>query len=960
MSAVAQGATTVPDAPASASLTAQSGSALQLGWTPPASDGGAKVTSYKVEWDADPGQQEVQSFTTATATGPNEVMTITTSAADVDEVQTIVTSAKPVREIQTIQTTANTFSTLGNTFTVKLDTTATGGSVQTSGVIAHNSAATGGTDRSELKNILEAMSNVDPGVDVSVTPAPDSEGGFTWSVTFPASMGDVPQLTLGTNSLTGSGAAVTIATPTQGNILRGSFRLTYGTSTTKDIAYNALDVDVKAALEALPNIATVNVARSSSAPTWDQRAYTWVVTFTSDVNSGMLSVLTPTFAGTLLGEDARVDVTRDAATGNQLGGTFTVSVDHTAAGGATQTSGAIKFDASPGAMKLALEAIGTNVGTVAVTRVGPDPELGYSWKVSFLSKQGNVCGPNSALVCTTDTTLLTEAATGTKAANIFVNRPGTVKEVQSIKVTSSGGNIPATTYFRLGFHNHLGYDWTEQIAANPAGGCMSTQREVQTITTSTTNIVSSQTTFRLTFEKKKTGLIYANPSDGDCTPVAASVKTELEKLAGVGTVTAAATTDETNKHSTKICVISVTFDSLSGNRDEMTVTVGNDGPDTSATYGGDTVAIATTADGAVDAIKSALEKLTQVGTVTVEGTVGANQDCTWLVTFDTNAGSLLPMTVSAGASAIGGTAIAKPGVAGGSSSISTSATVTILSTAGDPGVVKGTCHDGTCAVAGYLGGHFTLAYKGQVTGYMEWKSTAADVKAALEALSTVGTVDVVRTANADENQGYTWTVTFKTNLGDLDAIVVDYRALTGTVATASVAEVRKGVFPPFNSKDPAHGLALGSTTVTNLAELRLVASALKQGIPYYFRVSANNAVGTGLPMISSPPFVAPMPQPPSAPQDVTLSVVDGSALRVTTRAPLLDGGKAIDKYMVEYATSKLQDEVQSIKLTVPVTSEVQTITSDCTPTYEVQTIETGLGLGCGCTDGSHGPHHVGR
>ena len=284
---------------------------------------------------------------------------------------------------------------------------------------------------------------------------------------------------------------------------------------------------------------------------------------------------------------------------------------------------------------------------------------------------------------------------------------------------------------------------------------------------------------------------------------------------------------------------------------------------------------------------------------------GAKEECKWTVIFDTNAGVLMPMTITTGSSTVGGAAIATPGTAGSSTPAATvhgtgSTTMAVLAGAANAaaGAIVGTCHGATCAIPGYLGGHFTVAYKGQITGYLRFDSTAAAIKAALEALSTVGTVDVARTVAADENLGFTWTVTFRTNLGDLEPLVVDYRALTGTVATASVQEVKKGVFPPFNSKDPAHGLALGSKTVTNLQDLSLVASSLKQGIPYYFRVSASNAVGTGLPMVSVPPFVAPMPQPPSAPQDVRLAVVDGKSLRVTTRAPLLDGGKAVDKYMV--------------------------------------------------------------
>ena len=87
----------------------------------------------QVEWDSDPGNQEIQTITTSTFTGPNEIISITTSAADVDEVQEIRTTADHIREEQLITTSCDPYNTLSGTFTIKLDTTATGGSVQTSG-----------------------------------------------------------------------------------------------------------------------------------------------------------------------------------------------------------------------------------------------------------------------------------------------------------------------------------------------------------------------------------------------------------------------------------------------------------------------------------------------------------------------------------------------------------------------------------------------------------------------------------------------------------------------------------------------------------------------------------------------------------------------------------------------------------------------------------------------------------
>jgi len=282
-------------------MNAISDSEIQVDFAPPSSDGGSHVTSYKVEWDTDPGNQEIQTITTSTFTGPNEIISISTSAADVDEVQEIRTTADHVREEQLITTSCDPYNTLSGTFTIKLDTTATGGSVQTSGVIGYDSAAEDGSDRSSLQSILEAMTNVDQTdsdrVNVTRSDA-DSEFGYTWTITFPYSMGDVPQVTLGSNSLGGTGANVAFRTVTEGNIIRGSFRVTYSGATTIDLPYNSLDVDVKEALEALAPVETVDVVRTGPD---HQRGYVWTVTFTSDVNSGDLDIMTTEYADTLTG-----------------------------------------------------------------------------------------------------------------------------------------------------------------------------------------------------------------------------------------------------------------------------------------------------------------------------------------------------------------------------------------------------------------------------------------------------------------------------------------------------------------------------------------------------------------------------------------------------------------------------------------------------------------------------------
>jgi len=146
-----------------------------------------------------------------------------------------------------------------------------------------------------------------------------------------------------------------------------------------------------------------------------------------------------------------------------------------------------------------------------------------------------------------------------------------------------------------------------------------------------------------------------------------------------------------------------------------------------------------------------------------------------------------------------------------------------------------------------------------------------------------------------QHQGFTWSVTFLTELGDLPAVVVDGAALTGTAPLMRVFEHDAGIFPPFDSLDPTNGLPLGSTTLTHLDDLSATLSALEQGIPYYFRVAATNANGQGPSALASPAFAVPFPQSATSPTGVALSVVDGGSLAVSLSAPLRDGGEAVDR-----------------------------------------------------------------
>ena len=75
------------------------------------------------------------------------------------------------------------------------------------------------------------------------------------------------------DSTTPSTACVVLGTtytPVGGNQLAGTFTLTLRRHTTIPINFDAADTEVKAALEALPNLGTVIVNRTGPSP---QRAY---------------------------------------------------------------------------------------------------------------------------------------------------------------------------------------------------------------------------------------------------------------------------------------------------------------------------------------------------------------------------------------------------------------------------------------------------------------------------------------------------------------------------------------------------------------------------------------------------------------------------------------------------------------------------------------------------------------
>ena len=282
----------LPGPPTFASLEVVGSNALRTKWSAPLFDGGDPVTSYLVEWDKEAGIPETQagnqcawilSRSHLIRTLPqqrieirqnldtNEIQSIRTSAPDINEIQAITTTATPQPEVQSITVSpipGDVTVDESYAFAVSLDTISAGGSLQYSGQISAGAAADG--TRTSIAHMLENMPNfADRPVVERSTINPD--GGHTYYVTFPVSMGDVPEMEVFMADL-----PVTIATVQEGNELLGSFRLEFEDELTADIPFDASSAVLQSRLEELESVGAVSVSRSLAD---DQGGFTWHVEF---------------------------------------------------------------------------------------------------------------------------------------------------------------------------------------------------------------------------------------------------------------------------------------------------------------------------------------------------------------------------------------------------------------------------------------------------------------------------------------------------------------------------------------------------------------------------------------------------------------------------------------------------------------------------------------------------------
>ncbi|KAL3774885.1 hypothetical protein ACHAW5_007303 [Stephanodiscus triporus] len=895
----------VPGPPEWATLDVIGANTLRTTFAPPLWDGGSPISSYLIEWDKESGTPEVQRIVTSQNLNSNEIQKITTSARDINEIQVVKTSATAKAEVQAITVSPphgdlTIDSAYG--FAISMDTINVGGSLQYSGQISSNAAADG--SRSSIAQILENMANVHgrPTVERSVM---NPDGGHTYLVTFPTSMGNVPEMEVFMSDL-----PVSITTMQQGNELEGSFRLEFMGELTADIPFDASSFEMQSSLENLSTVDAVYVSRSTAD---DQIGFTWEIEFLSDSNGGNLPPIKVHGDGLRTsnpvgGANIELSTGRD---GSYISGSYTLAFRG-------DVTNLISYDADASTVKKELEAL-SSIAQINVERTQLDIVGGCTWTVSFLEDGSRLHrGDMPELVVES---FLTGTPGEIPSIVVTEERKGTIKEVQTITVDGGGDNVDPTSSFRLRF----GGEETGDILALPLGGntCLGSTKAKQIITTSTVDTsgvggddsVSHLTNFALLYEGYITSSILANGAS--CEDNSSFIAQELMKLPPLYEVSVSGSDTGVGDEG---CSWIVTFLSVMGSPELMTVIASNGdisaGPSHSVTVGDahsiirDTVEISQPEgyEGDVNLIQSELSKLSTIGIVTVSPASSVPDDfgqCTWEITFESKAGNVPSLEVARG----------------GTSLFSTEAELN----SGNRVIVTDDTVRGTSEP---VSGDFRLDFDGELTGYMPHDASPDLVKSSLDALPNIGEVSVTR-IGPDVNGCYTWDVTFISDLGPQPRLIVDDLDMTGTVAFMSVSKAIAGALPPFDGPD------YGSTLVSG-TELSALIAKLKQGIPYYVRISASNEIGTSPAIMPYPPVEVPIPLPPSPPSAVRLEPKDGATLALTIDAHFHDGGKDVTSYRVDYSTRPFMQERQRISLTCSPQPTIQSVTTSATDVNEVQ------------------------
>jgi hypothetical protein len=128
-----------------------------------------------------------------------------------------------------------------------------------------------------------------------------------------------------------------------------------------------------------------------------------------------------------------------------------------------------------------------------------------------------------------------------------------------------------------------------------------------------------------------------------------------------------------------------------------------------------------------------------------------------------------------------------------------------------------------------LGGVWSLSMDSEQTNPLPYDATAAEVKAELELLSTVGTVTVTRSTDITPEGGSVYTVTFidTSNPGDVQPLQASFEDLTGDGAAVLVRELVKG------SESSGTSVKLSFEAPLNCATAQVVLGQCGDAVDFY-------------------------------------------------------------------------------------------------------------------------------
>ena len=358
-SVVSETPTSQPGPPEHVSVAVSNADSLDISWKAPQSFGGEPLSSFSVQWYAEPPVRPVQTVSVSASSGVPDVQHIQT-LADADDIQGAFrvvmgnstsediphdASAAQVKQallrmpsVNAVEVSrAPSWIRIPGTFRLEQGessvTVSDGGTAAllplqlTPGTDLRVGTAEQFTEPADLPAFRVCSSCgapttagftlADARLSGSSTAA-TWEGetfeyyvlykpghGYVWSVTFSETghVGRQERLVAepGTGFIGTNVALQTRSKRAGESALSGGFRLSKGGATTAPIPHDATAEQVKSALTALPTVSTVDVSRIQNGHGFD-----WIVTFTSDI--GPLPVMTMHDAS-LLGPDARGYVT---------------------------------------------------------------------------------------------------------------------------------------------------------------------------------------------------------------------------------------------------------------------------------------------------------------------------------------------------------------------------------------------------------------------------------------------------------------------------------------------------------------------------------------------------------------------------------------------------------------------------------------------------------------------------